>query len=370
VAGPHKVCDFGGFWPKQGEIIQICAEGYEAFPLVGSALVRGGRESSLVLGIALAAALLLSASLAGAQDGTTLKNHQRALATTSQSAVLGLYALDSRLTQARGELARIHARVGALHAERQQIESQLRVVARNLRVSQRLLGAHLRTLYEEGEPNALAILLGSSSLDDAVTRLNDVEQTARQGEDAVSDTQRGRAKLSELAVTLAAQVRQAEALEARARATAASLERARAARVGYLASLAQQRRLTARQIAKLDTRARRGVEQAQTIQSVATPPAAAATPLPAAAAPGTLTVTATGYSLPGHTATGMPVGFGVIAVDPAVIPLGTSMTVPGYGEGVAADTGSAVTGNTIDLWFPTLADAMAWGRRTVTITLH
>ena len=34
------------------------------------------------------------------------------------------------------------------------------------------------------------------------------------------------------------------------------------------------------------------------------------------------------------------------------------------------DTGSAVTGYTIDLWFPTLADALAWGRRTVTITLH
>jgi len=27
-------------------------------------------------------------------------------------------------------------------------------------------------------------------------------------------------------------------------------------------------------------------------------------------------------------------------------------------------------GSTIDLWFPTLADALAWGRRTVTITLH
>jgi 3D (Asp-Asp-Asp) domain-containing protein len=111
------------------------------------------------------------------------------------------------------------------------------------------------------------------------------------------------------------------------------------------------------------------VEQAQAIQSVAAPPTTAPT-TPPAAAPGTLTVTATGYSLPGRTATGMPVGFGVVAVDPAVIPLGTSMTVPGYGEGVAADTGSAVTGNTIDLWFPTLADAMAWGRRTVTITLH
>src|SRR5881394_3843169 len=172
--------------------------------------VRGGRESRLAFGLALFAAILLSASLAGAQDKAALKRQQRTLATRSQSALLGLYALDSRLAQTRGELARVHQRVLALRAERHQAHLQLKVIGHNLRVSQDLLGAHLRTLYEEGEPNAIAILLGSSSLDDAVTRLNDVEQTARQGEDAVSDTQRGRAKLSELAVTLAAQVRQAE----------------------------------------------------------------------------------------------------------------------------------------------------------------
>ncbi|TMK69579.1 MAG: hypothetical protein E6G50_11665, partial [Actinobacteria bacterium] len=85
---------------------------------------------------------------------------------------------------------------------------------------------------------------------------------------------------------------------------------------------------------------------------------------------GTLTVVATGYSLPGHTSTGMPVGWGVVAVDPSVIPLGTRMTIPGYGEGVAADVGSAVQGATIDLWFPTVGQAMAWGRRTLTVTLH
>ncbi len=78
----------------------------------------------------------------------------------------------------------------------------------------------------------------------------------------------------------------------------------------------------------------------------------------------------TGYSLPGRTATGLPVGPGIVAVDPSVIPLGTRMSIPGYGEGVAADTGSSVQGMTIDLWFPTLAEALAWGRRTVTITLH
>jgi len=81
-------------------------------------------------------------------------------------------------------------------------------------------------------------------------------------------------------------------------------------------------------------------------------------------------VSSTGYALPGRTATGIPVGWGVVAVDPSVIPLGTRMTIPGYGEGVAADTGSAVRGATIDLWFPTLAQARAWGRQAVTITLH
>ena len=83
-----------------------------------------------------------------------------------------------------------------------------------------------------------------------------------------------------------------------------------------------------------------------------------------------IVVSSTGYSLPGRTATGLPVGFGVVAVDPTVIPLGTRMTIPGYGEGVAADVGSSIRGDTIDLWFPTIAQAFAWGRRTVTITLH
>ena len=79
---------------------------------------------------------------------------------------------------------------------------------------------------------------------------------------------------------------------------------------------------------------------------------------------------ATGYALPGPTATGLPVGWGIAAVDPSVIPLGTRIVVPGYGVAVAADTGGVVLGATIDLWFPTAAQAYAWGRRTITIALH
>ena len=41
-----------------------------------------------------------------------------------------------------------------------------------------------------------------------------------------------------------------------------------------------------------------------------------------------------------------------MAVDPDVIPLGTHMYIPGYGFGVAADTGGAISGNMIDLGYP------------------
>jgi 3D (Asp-Asp-Asp) domain-containing protein len=54
----------------------------------------------------------------------------------------------------------------------------------------------------------------------------------------------------------------------------------------------------------------------------------------------------------GITSTGVPVTKGVVAVDPSVIPYGTRMYIPGYGFGVAADTGGAIVGNIIDLGFP------------------
>ncbi len=54
----------------------------------------------------------------------------------------------------------------------------------------------------------------------------------------------------------------------------------------------------------------------------------------------------------GHTATGAIVTYGIVAVDPKVIPLGTKMFIPGYGYAVAADTGGAVKGYVIDLGFP------------------
>jgi 3D (Asp-Asp-Asp) domain-containing protein len=46
------------------------------------------------------------------------------------------------------------------------------------------------------------------------------------------------------------------------------------------------------------------------------------------------------------------------------------MTIPGYGEGVAADPGNAIKGIRIELWFRTRKQAIAWGWQTLTVTLH
>lgn len=70
----------------------------------------------------------------------------------------------------------------------------------------------------------------------------------------------------------------------------------------------------------------------------------------------------------GITATGTTVYKGIIATDPTVIPLGTRMYVPGYGYGIAADTGGGVKGAHIDLGYGA-NDVYDWGSKYLTICI-
>jgi 3D (Asp-Asp-Asp) domain-containing protein len=67
------------------------------------------------------------------------------------------------------------------------------------------------------------------------------------------------------------------------------------------------------------------------------------------------------------TAYGLKVGFGVVAVDPKVIPLGTELFIEGYGYAIAGDTGGAIKNMRIDLGYDTRREALRFGRREVKV---
>ncbi|MDD4334742.1 MAG: ubiquitin-like domain-containing protein, partial [Desulfotomaculaceae bacterium] len=67
--------------------------------------------------------------------------------------------------------------------------------------------------------------------------------------------------------------------------------------------------------------------------------------------------THTGY----NTSCGVAPYYGVVAVDPAFIPLWTKLYVDGYGYATELDVGGSIKGNRIDLFFESYVEAMSWG---------
>jgi 3D (Asp-Asp-Asp) domain-containing protein len=349
--------------------------------MVRSAFVRGPARIQARL-LAVGAIAVISGALAtagGAEPPTTLQQRADALrrANTSLSArsheaLLGLYSLDSQLGRAQERVSALQAEAARIARERRAVRHRLGVATHDLRVSRRQMALRLHTLYEQGSDDPLAIILGAESLDEAITNLDALSRAAQQNRQVAAQSLQAQSSLASLARKLSRQDAQVSALAASAAQSAAQLTAAVAARKSYVSRLATTQRLNGSQISRLEAQAQVSVIRSQTVATLAVPASPTAPPAPAPTAGGgrTITVQSTGYALGGTTASGIPVGWGVVAVDPSVIPMGTRMTIPGYGEGVAADTGSAVRGATIDLWFPTTAQALQWGRRTVTITLH
>jgi len=77
--------------------------------------------------------------------------------------------------------------------------------------------------------------------------------------------------------------------------------------------------------------------------------------------------TPTDGSSDGITASGIAARRGIVAVDPAVIPLGTRIYIPGYGLALAADTGGDIVGARIDLCVDTHDEAWTFGRGMVKV---
>ena len=323
-----------------------------------------------------------------ADEAETLRRAEAALAERSRAAVLELYALQSQVRRADAELAATRNRVAALERERASVAATLEVARRSVDTAHRGLEQRLRALYVQGSTDPIAVILSADSLEDALETIDGLGFAARQDRMLIARTRAARAKLARLQKRLAARAEVLGAAVRDAETRAAALAAREAERRAFVASLEHERQLKAGQIASLQQAASAADARTATLSDGARPSGIAlldAVPAGAAAAPHepaaasspsarsparTLVVSATAYSLRGRTASGLPTSWGVAAVDPAVIPLGTRFFVPGYGEAVAADVGSSVRGNEIDLWFPSRAQARGWGRRTLAIVIR
>jgi 3D (Asp-Asp-Asp) domain-containing protein/peptidoglycan hydrolase CwlO-like protein len=342
--------------------------------------VRGPGRGKRTFCLAVAAATAVGATLATGVSAETadelerqaeaLRSENATLTARSQSGLVGLEVIEARLAQTRAELASFRARAAVVRNRRRAVYRELGVARAALRSTRRALARRLQSIYEHGEPDALAVILGADSLQAALEAVETMDLAARQDESLLVTARSATQRLARLNRVLAGRERELEQLAAARAAAAASLAQARADRIRTLAALRSTTASNRYRIAGLEERAR----TLAAVESRPAPVVVAGAPRissgPAASGVLTMTVVATGYALPGRTASGSPVGWGSVAVDPSVIPMGSRLSIPGYGLGVAADTGGAIQGARIDLWFPSVQEALAWGNRVVTITVY
>jgi len=329
-------------------------------------MLRGRRPRAARFGGLIAALTLVAASATLAAPGIADTSGTRSvdatpqdLGTQTHQALLSLYALDSRLEGWRTRLASLESAAVAMRERRASLRAELGADRASFRVGRRQLAVELRALYERGDVNAVAVILGAKSLTGGLDQLDNLSRVADQSKQIVAVTANARRRLVRSQRRLAVEERRLDRALVAARRAEESLAATVASRRAYISSLQARAQMQADQVRSVEAAAEAAQQKSQQLQQPTASPSTGKRQL---------VVSATCYDLPGRTATGMPVGQGVVAVDPSVIPLGTRMYVPGYGNGVAADVGSGIQGATIDLWM-TPTQCAAWGRRTVTITL-
>ena len=83
-----------------------------------------------------------------------------------------------------------------------------------------------------------------------------------------------------------------------------------------------------------------------------------------------MTVSATAYSGDGITSTMIKPRWGVIAVDPSVIPYGSLVYIPYFDKYfIAEDCGGGIIGKRIDIFMNSEAKCRKWGKRTIEIEI-
>lgn len=288
-----------------------------------------------------------------------LKNQERAL-------LSNLVALESQLQQNRQELNALQKNLRKTQSDLHKIQISFRKKQEDFREKKNILRARLENIYMESRFINLDFILSCKDIASLLTRLNYLNLIAKQDAKLVQKVESEQQYLELAEVKMEQETRHLMELEANCKAKEAELDKTISEKRDLLDKVKEQQLETEEGLKELQAKA----IQIRTKMNELQPPSRGVSR-------GSLRMLATGYcpcssccgSNKGITATGLPAGKGVVAVDPKVIPLGTKLYISEYGEAIAGDTGGNIIGNRIDLGFDSHSETIAWGKRWVVVDI-
>ncbi|MFL0249316.1 3D domain-containing protein [Clostridium neuense] len=285
-------------------------------------------------------------------------------------------ALDNEINSVLKKIDNNKKDMNKLANEMKNSELQLKSTEDKLNNQQDLLKKRVRAMYMNGKSSYLQIVFSSKSFSDLLSNVNTVTSVMNFDNNILSNVEKEKKNILVQKENLGYANKQLEALKTSNETTLSKLNNDIKQEKTLLASATEkEKQLIAKQQAEQEAAAKAKQLAAQRVAASSNQNTVNVPLLANPASAGkTISVVATAYSDNGCTSTGPhtsrnPGGYSTIAVDPRVIPLNSKVYVQGYGYAIAADTGGAIIGNRIDVFFPSDAECESWGVRTVSVTI-
>lgn len=313
---------------------------------------------------------LLAISSAGAQSAEELETRSQELNDQYNQALMDLVAVDSQVGISNAEITSVQQQQqeiqDSIEAEKQNVQQ----MQQHLEERKGVLEKRLLSTYKSDSTGIIEVIMGAEDFSDFLNKVDMVSAIAEDDRNLIESIKDQKQDIEDEIASLQEKQMELENLVTELASAQENLLTAQAQQQAVLGSIQSERDLNAEQQAQLASQAASIEANMNSIQQQSSSPGDSGGGYnPPAGGGSNITVTSTAYCLAGTTATGMPVGRGIIAVDPGVIPLGSRVHVSGYGDAIAADTGGSIVGNKIDVWLP-CGEANAWGVRTVTVTIY
>jgi 3D (Asp-Asp-Asp) domain-containing protein/Skp family chaperone for outer membrane proteins len=324
--------------------------------------------------------VLLSLVLASqphfAEADKTLKNVQDEIA-NSKNQISGLkdderallaelVALESELHTAQEELENTNEKLAASECQLNKIRQSKESLQEDLGKTKTVLQTRLVDIYTDGRFVGLDFILSSKDISNLLCRLDYLNRIVKQDAQLVQKVESEKKELEQAELKIEQENHDLTEIRSSCEAKQLALDRKIREKQSVLADIRSRQLATEDSLQELQDSAVQIRAKMDELQ----PPSRAATR-------GSLRMLASGYcpcakccgQNNGKTATGLPAGKGVVAVDPKVIPLGTKLYISEYGEAIAGDIGGKIVGNRIDLGFDSHSQANAWGKRYVVVDI-